>query len=217
MMHMISNFPVIVLAAGNSKRMGRPKGLLDFHGKPFISYQIGKLIEIGFKDIIVVLGKDYKKYLEKVPELKRFHIVINPSPERGQFSSIQCGLETEIISTKLGVYILPIDVPCPAKEVWEQLREGLNSSQTDVVLPQFNGKKGHPVLLAKKFINHLLLCNASSRLDVEIKKQLEINRVKIITVQDQMITFNLNTKEDWLEWQSIFINQLKQLRCKNES
>ncbi len=193
----LKKIPVIVLAAGDSQRMGIPKGLLDYYGKPFITCQIEFLLEIGFLDIIVILGKDKNIYFEQIPELKDFRVVINPSPERGTFSSILCGLKQISKTDQSGVFILPIDVPSPEKDVWIQLTEGMSSSNVNVTIPSFEGKKGHPVLISEEFRQHLLSCESDSRLDFEIHKQINQQKAKIISVNDLNITLNLNTIEDW--------------------
>lgn len=189
--------PIIILAAGDSQRMGIPKGLLDYHGKPFLSYQIESLFEIGFTDIIVVLGKDSTIYQENIPKLKKSTVIVNPQPDRGSFSSLQSGLFGLNDKYRSGIFILPIDVPCPSKEVWEQLAEGLSSSDVNVAIPEFNNKRGHPVLLSDEFRKHLQTCSSDSRLDFEIRKQKELQRAKIISVNDKNITLNLNTLEEW--------------------
>ncbi|GAH22194.1 unnamed protein product, partial [marine sediment metagenome] len=79
------------------------------------------------------------------------NIVANTHPERGFFSSIQCGLQALSSTNQVGVFILPLDVPCPQKHVWELLALGLSSFKINVSIPEFNGKKGHPVLLSEDF------------------------------------------------------------------
>ncbi len=196
----IKKIPVIILAAGESQRMGVLKGLLDFKGKPFLSFQIRRLKEIGFWEIIVVLGKDFEIYQEKVPELKDLIITINPNPEKGQFSSIQYGLLAQSKLSKTGAFILPVDVPCPNKFVWEKLAEGMSSTNASVSIPEFQSKKGHPVLLSEEFKQYLLTCSTDSRLDFEINKQKDMQKAKIISVKDKNITLNLNTPKDWEEF-----------------
>ena len=193
----LKKISVIVLAAGDSQRMGIPKGLLDYHGKPFLSYQIESLFEIGFTDIIVVSGKDTALYQENIPELKKSTVIVNPQPERGLFSSIQSGLLRLKDKYQSGVFILPLDVPCPSKEVWNQLAVELSSSEANVSIPEFNGKRGHPVLLSDEFKQYLQTCSSDSRLDFEIRKQKELQKAKIISVNDKNITLNLNTLEEW--------------------
>lgn len=196
----IKKISVIILAAGESRRMGELKGLLDYKGKPFLSYQIKCLKDIGFWEIIVVLGKDYKHYQEKIPELKNTIITINPNPEKGQFSSIQYGLLEVSKVNHLGVFILPVDVPCPEKEVWENLLKSLSSSNANVSIPSYQGKKGHPVIISEEFKEYLLTCKIDSRLDFEINKQKDMEKAKIISVKDKNITRNLNTPEEWEEF-----------------
>ena len=192
---------VVILAAGKSHRMGKAKGLLDYKGEPFILTQIGKIKEIGIDDIIIVLGKDHQTYLNHVPELNKYEIVVNTKPERGQFSSLQCGLEKAVSINKKAVFVLPIDVPCPEREVWYNLGFSLLKDKKEVVVPEYQGKKGHPVLLNINFIEYLLsLDETSSRLDEEIKKLEGKKKVGIISVQDRKITLNLNTIEAWKKY-----------------
>ncbi len=199
----LRTLPVVILAGGDSKRMGEPKGLLNYRGKPFLIHQIERLLEIGLSEIIVVLGKDYKLYHEKVPKPNGVEFTTNPSPERGQFSSIQCGMQKIRSSVASGVYIFPIDVPCPDKEVWEKLSNSLDASDIAVTIPEFQGKKGHPVFISKKFMQHLISCKSDSRLDFEIYKQIDLKKAKIISVNDKNITRNLNTREVWKEYEEL--------------
>lgn len=195
--------PVIILAAGDSKRMGEPKGLINYRGKPFLVHQIERLLEIGLSEIIVVLGKAYKLFLEKVPELKNLKYAVNPATERGQFSSMQCGMKKVQSGERSGIFILPIDVPCPDREVWEELANALNFSDIAVTIPEFQGKKGHPVLISREFMKQLIACESYSRLDYEIRKQIDLKKAKIISVNDKNITRNLNTPEAWKEYEEL--------------
>ena len=196
----MKKIPVIILAAGDSKRMGEIKGLLDYKGKPFLAYQIECLLAIGLWKIVVVLGNDHRIYEEKIPEIDDLVISINPNPEKGQFSSIQCGLKKISKVSQSGAFILPIDVPCPEKAVWEMLVKGLISADANVSIPEYKGRKGHPVLLSEEFKKYLLTCETDSRLDFEIKKQQDLQKAKIISVKDIKITYNLNTPEEWEEF-----------------
>jgi CTP:molybdopterin cytidylyltransferase MocA len=193
----LKDVPVIILAAGESERIGIPKGLLDYKGTPFLTQQLMLLFDIGFSKLIIVLGKDAEQYKTEIQLLNHLTVSINPEPDYGPFSSLQCGLETLNHNEKNDVFILPVDVPCPEKEVWNSLLQGLKSSEITVTIPEYKDRRGHPVLLSNEFVNHLLLCNVDSRLDHEINKQKELNKAKIISVKDKRITLNINTLEDW--------------------
>ena len=192
----LSDIPVVLLAAGDSKRMGIPKGLLEYKGEPFILAQIANLEKMGFQKISIVLGKSKEQYFDKVPDIKDYKIEINPDPDKGVFSSIQCGL-SNLSGHEIGIFILPIDVPCPKKYVWKQMVNAMNSSDVSVVVPSFEGKKGHPVLLSSEFKDYILTLNSESRLDFEIRKQENQRKVKIISIKDSTILLNLNTIEEW--------------------
>ncbi|MCK5304702.1 MAG: nucleotidyltransferase family protein, partial [Candidatus Heimdallarchaeota archaeon] len=168
--------------------------------KYFLTYQIEQLLEIGFELITVVLGKDNELYQEKVPELKATNIVVNPDPDRGPFSSIQCGLTAVLKTNQEGVFILPVDVPCPHKDVWKKLSDDLSSSEASVSVPEFLGKRGHPVLLSEEFGKFILTCNSDSRLDFEIHKQRDKQEVTNTIVDDMSVTYNLNTRNSWDEY-----------------
>ena len=193
----INRIPVVILAAGESKRMGIPKGLLNFEGKLFLTHQIEQLLNMGFRKIIAVFGKNEDIYREKIPELNRITVIVNPTPEKGQFSSIQCGLLSLSNVSQSACFILPLDVPCPDLDVWEKLTIELILTDAYAAIPEFQGKKGHPVLISEDFRQHLLHCDSGNRLDFEIHKIIDQNKAKIISVDDKKVTLNINTLEEW--------------------
>ncbi len=92
---------VVLLAGGRSSRMGQPKGLLNFRGRPWIIEQIHRLQDAGLTQIIVVLGHSADTYLSFLAYQEegesrnspRLVTAINPNPEMGTFSSIQVGVQ----------------------------------------------------------------------------------------------------------------------------
>ena len=196
----MNKIPVIILAAGESKRMGMPKGLLNFKGKPFLTYQIEQLSDMGFTKIIAVFGKNEDIYKEKIPELNGITVIVNPTPEKGQFSSIQCGLLSLSNVSQSATFILPVDVPCPNFDVWEKLAVELILTDAYASIPEFQGKKGHPVLISEKFKQHLMTSDSDNRLDFEIHKLIDQQKAKIISVTDRKVTLNINTPEEWNEF-----------------
>ena len=81
---------VVVLAAGRSSRMGVPKGLFPFEGRPWLLTQLSALAS---RRVVLVLGHDAPRYDEAIPDLAaRVDVAVNPDPDRGPFSSLQTGL-----------------------------------------------------------------------------------------------------------------------------
>lgn len=148
-------------------------------------------------------------------------VVMNPQPGRGQFSSLQCAVaslgETKregetgdplrekaqagspgIGRQALAVFVLPIDVPCPGKEVWERLTEAFRPPLA-AVIPRYREKGGHPVLLSASFLDRLKrlpLDDPAARLDFQIKA-LPPEALCYVEVEDPRIVLNINTPEQF--------------------
>jgi molybdenum cofactor cytidylyltransferase len=186
---------VVLLAAGRSSRMGQPKGLVPFEGRPWIEAQLAAL---GPRRVIVVLGHDRERYRQAVPALAaetRVQVVVNPDPDRGAFSSLQLGLA----AVSGAAFVLPVDVPAASPAVWDALEDALHGA-IDAAVPRFEGRGGHPVLLARGFV--AALCARSpvgpdSRLDRQLAAARASGRVTDVAVDDPRIRLNRNTPEDW--------------------
>lgn len=143
---------------------------------------------------VVVLGFHRKEILAALPNLETKSIItINPEPERGQFSSLQTGLQSIRSSS---AFILPIDTPSPPPGVWTALLD--HSKDHWVAIPKFKNRGGHPVWLSSDFSSQLSLGkfpSAEERLDVQIRL-LDPKLVTLIEVEDSSILTDLDSPED---------------------
>lgn len=189
--------------------MGYPKGLIEFNKIPLLEYQIESFFKHGGKKAIVVLGYQKEKYIETLGWISKaleswlplyggeVIITINHDCHKGQFSSIQKGLSLLKNENISGHFILPIDVPTPSKPVWENMAIEKDKDLPDkiyAIVPKFKNKKGHPVLLAKDFIELLLKVSTDSfdgRLDFQLNN-LPKNRCKLVNVDCPKILKNFN-------------------------
>ena len=173
--------------------MGEPKGLVAFEGHPWIEAQLATL---GGRRVVVVLGHDRRRYLEAIPGLAaRAEVVVNPDPDRGPFSSLQVGLAAVSTSPPVPAFVLPVDVPAASAPVWDALEEALGPG-LDAAIPVFEGRGGHPVLLAPSFIARLMSQDPASpeaRLDVALRSA----KVERVPTSDPHVRLNLNAPEDW--------------------
>jgi len=196
---------LILLAGGKSTRMGFPKGLLDYHGTPWIVEQITRFKHIENAKVYIGLGYDFQKYLDAIPWFKKaldnsynyngveVRIFINKTPEFGAFSTLQTVLKKVSILT--AVIVQPIDVPLANKQ---SLNVILNENNS-IVIPRCNTKNGHPVKLKPVFWKTLLTVDTSSenaRLDTQIK-QVSTSSITYINVTDTSVYQNINTKDKW--------------------
>jgi molybdenum cofactor cytidylyltransferase len=134
----------VILAAGNSKRMGYPKALLPLGEESFLTRILRILREAGFTSPRLVLGRDaelIKEYIRDYPA----NIQINPDPDRGQLSSIQLGIAG--LPEKFEAAMLwPVDQPAVSVEMICRLIELFVTNDCLIAVPVRDGKRGHPAI-----------------------------------------------------------------------
>ena len=201
----------ILLAGGRSNRMGVDKGLLKYKQTFWLLEQLQRISKANITTVYIGLGYHYQHYFNAISWLEKTQYIpykfqnlnvkvfINKTPESGSFSTLQNVLKN--ISDKKDVIINPIDIPILNSTEFNKIILEHNS----VVIPNFEGKNGHPIKLSFDFWKNLCeldLDEKSSRLDVQIKK-INPNKISKVEVFDRVITLNINTKKDWLNYLKI--------------
>jgi CTP:molybdopterin cytidylyltransferase MocA len=133
----------LILAAGEGLRMGRPKALLLLEGRTFLELLLDRFRQAGVSPLLVVLGTGAREILDAV-KLGGARAVINPAPDRGQLSSIQCGLDALRPQEVEALFLAPVDAPRVRVETLERILESLPGHS--LVVPTFRGRRGHPSL-----------------------------------------------------------------------
>lgn len=141
----------VILAAGESRRMGEPKQLLPFAGKTMLQCVIDVF---PVDETIVVLGYRAEEIEEQIQGVR---IVRNPKYARGMFTSIQAGLRALPASTKL-VLLALADQPRLQRATVETLIKKFTGK---ILVPSFNGRQGHPLLFAAKYVPEILAMDES--------------------------------------------------------
>jgi len=136
----------IVLAAGLSRRMGRPKLLLDWGGKPVIRRAVEQVRAGGVDEVVVVLGREAQGIREALSGLP-VRFVENPEPEAGQASSIACGVSALGPAASATLIALG-DQPALPPDVIPRLLQTFRETGKAVVAPVYRGAQGNPVLFA---------------------------------------------------------------------
>ena len=150
----ITDFTGVILAAGSSRRMGRPKPLLGIEGDIFINRILSNLSAAGLTRILIVLGEHAGDVRSALGGKIKAGIVINPSPERGQLSSIQMALD-QLDRSTTGILLVLVDHPLVRSETYRKILETAGEDPDLIIIPNFNGRNGHPVYFGKRFFGEL--------------------------------------------------------------
>jgi molybdenum cofactor cytidylyltransferase len=183
----------VVLSAGESSRMGQPKALLPIDGETFIERIIGALKKTSVAKIIVILGHnavEMKARLEHLP----VEILINPDYKLGQLSSLQSAvryLEKEPGCDGMLVHL--VDHPYIDAKLAETMIERFSTSGKLIVVPRYNGKRGHPVIFSRKLFGELL----AAPIDQGAKAVVNAHRGDILEIdtENEGITVDIDTPE----------------------
>lgn len=189
-------FSAVVLAAGNSTRMGIPKLGLKYSGNTtFLENIIEENIRCGCNEIVVVLNEGNEKYIKennfRIP--KAVKIAINRNPELDRFHSVKTGLHN--LEKNQPVFIVNVDNPFTDIEVIYALLNGIAGS--DYACPTYSGKGGHPVLLSQKLVKNIV---AETKNHFNFKEYLQNYSRKSVEVSNDKVLVNINTREDYLRW-----------------
>jgi molybdenum cofactor cytidylyltransferase len=145
----------LILAAGESRRMGRDKALLTYHGQTFLATIVGNLRAAGIENITVVLGH-HQEAIQRAVNLAGMRVVINQDYQQGQTSSLQAGLAAAATDGPEAVMLCLVDHPAISSEVISKLRERFESVRPPVLIPTYKGEHGHPVVISRKLFPELV-------------------------------------------------------------
>jgi molybdenum cofactor cytidylyltransferase len=183
----------VILAAGESRRMGSPKLLLPFEGSTVLGTVVHKARCAGLSSILVVLGAEQAKVraaLDGQPVV----FAQNPDFRRGMLSSIKCGLQALPPAASAAMLFLA-DQPTLSDSVVKKLLKAREGASKGLIVPVFAGKRGHPLLLSLKYRAEV------ETLDPDVGlRQLLINHpedVLEVEVTDEAVLNDIDTPEDY--------------------
>jgi molybdenum cofactor cytidylyltransferase len=199
-----SSFAGVILAAGESSRMGRDKALLPCPpaaaGQALVSETLLsaaiRSLSLANDFVVVVVGKN-EAALAPIIYAQGASLVANPDPTRGQFSSLQVGLHAVLNRGRDAAMVALVDRPPVSGETIQILHDAFEASgeNTWAVVPEFSGKHGHPYLVGREMMEAFLRVPATSTArDVEHQHR---NHIQYVEVDDAMVALNINTPEDY--------------------
>ncbi len=188
----MASCPVIILAAGTSRRMGERKPFIKLpSGITLLEHLLNLYQRCDISEIIVVFNNDGYNFLkENYASLENnARIVINPFPEKGRFLSIQKAVS--LLTKDDSCFIHNVDNPFISPDLIQSMKKMLLSDS--YVCPTYKGKGGHPVLIGSKIVTCI---QSLSDKDRDFKQILNsFNRIECATPYAD-VCLNLNTPDD---------------------
>jgi molybdenum cofactor cytidylyltransferase len=200
----------VILAAGESSRMGTDKALLPWPpvapGQvPEGTFLSGAIASLALStDLTIVVAGKNESIVSPIVYASGAGIVVNPAPERGQFSSLQIGLREVLNRGRDAVMVTLVDRPPVGARTVEKLREAFDEASARykwVVVPKYAGKHGHPIVFSREMIEAFLRAPATaSARDIQHQNQ---EHIEYVEVDDPLVVVNINTPQEYAALQSI--------------
>jgi molybdenum cofactor cytidylyltransferase len=183
----------IVLAAGKSERMGRPKALLPTGGTTFLEAVLASIRSSrSIEAAVVVLGHHRDEILSKV-DLQDW--VYNEEYRQGMTTSFQAGIR-KLSPDAGGAMLFLVDHPAPSAATIEALVGAFRSAH--IVLPVFQGRRGHPVLFSREVLDEILELGPDRGANSVVRARPE--RIIQVGVDDPAVVADIDTPEDFERW-----------------
>jgi molybdenum cofactor cytidylyltransferase len=191
----MSNVAAILLAAGESTRMGRSKPLLPWlRGQTLIACQTIALHEAGFSPVIVVLGHEAGQVRLAVPKLPGVTVVEHSHYRDGRATSVVRGVQA-LPTDAAGVMILNVDSPRPTA-LLRLLKAAFESSQPALAVLAHQGQAGHPWLFSASLLAEFPTITEERQGLREVEERHR-NEWLLIEAGSPLALTNINTNEEY--------------------
>jgi len=181
----------IILAAGASQRMGQPKPLLLWRGKPFVCHVARTALDAGLTPVVIVIGAHAEEVWAALADLP-VEIVYNPNWAEGQSTSVQAGLQSLPPETDAAVFLLADQPHIPAALVRALLEQHAQTG-APIVAPLIGEQRGNPVLFDRSTFPDLM----SLRGDAGGRLIFSRYRVVYVPWHDPSLLLDVDTLEDY--------------------
>ncbi|HEY6998273.1 MAG TPA: nucleotidyltransferase family protein [Candidatus Binatia bacterium] len=183
----------VVLSAGESSRMGRPKALLPIDGQTFIERIVAALKQTRVGKIIVILGHNASELQPKISHLP-VEILINTDYKLGQLSSLQLAVRHLHLDHDCdGMLVHLVDHPYLTPALVQEMIRRFYETKKRIIVPKFHGKRGHPVIFSRELFAELL----SAPADQGAKAVVNAHRAHTLEIETEEagIALDIDTPE----------------------
>ena len=184
----------VVLSAGESRRMGRPKALLPIDGSFFLERIVKSLQASKVAKILVVLGHNPGEIEAKIRHLP-VTVLVNRDYAQGQLSSLIVAIRALEADKVDGMLVQLVDHPFVDPERTNRMIERFYESNKLIVVPTFKGRRGHPVIFSSRLFGELL----AAPLDQGAKSVVHAHGADTLEIEtdDEGVTLDIDTPEDY--------------------
>ncbi|MEP7109657.1 MAG: nucleotidyltransferase family protein [Ferruginibacter sp.] len=194
--HLAGSYGIVLLAAGESARLGKPKQLLLYKGKCLLHHGVQVAIDTGTNPVIAVLGANADLVKEEIEVDKEVHIVVNKDWKEGMASSIRCGLEKlqEIAPGADAVIFMVCDQPFVTAKLLEDLVSKYQETGKPVIASKYeNNSLGTPALFDKTIFAALMALKG----DAGAKRIIKENPDWVNVVNFPLGNIDIDTDKDY--------------------
>ena len=192
--YIVNSCGIIILAAGASTRLGKPKQLLEYHGKTLLNHSVNEAIKAKADGVVVMLGKNADLFKNEIDE-EKVDVVINKDWEEGMASSVRLGLDT-LLSRKPyidAVIFMVCDQPHISSSILNDLITTQQKTTKQIVTCDYGGSIGPPALFHKKYFHELMELKG----DVGARNIIQQNMNDVVTILFPEGKIDIDTKEDY--------------------
>lgn len=186
----------VILAAGRSSRMGRPKALLSVNvsDNTFVAHLIQTAREAGLAPVFVIGSRNHQALADEVGRFGAT-LLTNEDPDRGQLSSIQTGLAAAEAVGASGIMVMPVDVPLLTVSVLRDVVAATGEAGVSIARATYRGRHGHPVLFTSAVFDELR--TADPDVGARAVVRADPRRVRDVEVDQPGVTLDIDTPDDY--------------------
>jgi molybdenum cofactor cytidylyltransferase len=194
--YIVNSCGIVILAAGASTRLGKPKQLLQYRGKTLLAHAINEAINSNADAIVVILGKDADLFKKEIDE-KKVRVAINSSWEEGMASSLRLGLDTLLTDKPYidAVIFMVCDQPHVLSSILNELIMTQQKTTKQIVTCNYGDSIGPPALFHKKYFKDLMKLSG----DTGARKIIQQNMNDMTTILFPEGEIDIDTEEDYEE------------------
>ena len=192
--YIVNSCGIVILAAGASTRLGKPKQLLQYRGKTLLGHAINEATNSNADAVVVIFGKDADLFKKEIDE-KKIRVAINSSWEEGMASSVRLGLDTLLNAKPYidAVIFMVCDQPHISSSILNELIKTQQKTTKQIVSCNYGESIGPPALFHKKYFKELMKLSG----DAGARKIIQQNMNDVATILFPEGRIDIDTNEDY--------------------